>query len=168
MLSSKRECHLIVMKDRQLIIATTDPFGYSDSAPLAEQKAVLNCCRWTFSRCSSQYTDFLQYPGPLATWLRVKKEIVCNQKCRLADFWRKRKWCGTTSLPFSTTRGFSAKKEVVWRDLPAIFHHSAKKEGGWRNLKNLPEILYFFVDQYRLNAFWMLPWEMSIGNDWWV
>ena len=32
------------------------------------------------------------------------------------------------------TRGFSAKKETVWRNLSAIFHHLAKKEGGWRNL----------------------------------
>ena len=71
-----------------------------------------------------------QYPWPLATRLRAKKEIMCNQKCRLMDFRRKRKSCGATSLPFFT-RGFSAKKEMVWRDLPAIFHHSAKKEAGW-------------------------------------
>ena len=50
------------------------------------------------------------------------------------------------------TCGILAKKEVVWHDLPAIFHHLAKKEGGWCDLENLPEILYFFVDQSRLNA----------------
>ena len=47
---------------------------------------------------------------------------------------RKRKSCGATSEPKVPTRGFSAKKETVWRDLPAIFHNSAKKEGRWRNL----------------------------------
>ena len=65
---------------------------------------------------------------------------------------QKRKVCGATSARKVPTCGFSAKKEVVWCDLPAIFHHSVKKEGGWHDLKNLPEILYFFVDQYRLNA----------------
>ena len=38
----------------------------------------------------------------------------------LADFRRKRKSCGATSLPFFT-RGFSAKKETVWRDLQKFF-----------------------------------------------
>ena len=51
-----------------------------------------------------------QYPWPLATRLRAKKEIVCNQK-----------------VP---TRGFSAKKEVVWRDLSAIFHSRIFGEKG--------------------------------------
>ena len=35
---------------------------------------------------------------------------------------RKRKSCGATSGEKVPTRGFSAKKEGVWRDLPAIFH----------------------------------------------
>ena len=47
---------------------------------------------------------------------------------------RKRKSCGVTSERKVPTRGFSAKKETMWRDLPAIFHNLAKKEGGWRNL----------------------------------
>ena len=68
----------------------------------------------------------------------------------LADFRRKRKSCGATSLPFFT-RGFSAKKETVWRDLPAIFHSRNFGEKGSR-VARPPEILYFFVYQYRLNA----------------
>ena len=62
-----------------------------------------------------------------------------QHRCRLADFRRKRKSCGATS---------------------AIFHDSAKKEGGWPRIfgrkgncvARPPEILYFFVYQYRLNA----------------
>ena len=63
-----------------------------------------------------------------------KGSCVARPLCHfsLADFQRKRKRCGATSLPFFT-RGFSAKKEVVWRDL-----------------KNLANILYFFVYQHRL------------------
>ena len=53
------------------------------------------------------------------------------ERCRLADFWQKRKVCGVTSTIQVPTRGFLVKKEMVWRDLPAIFHNSAKKEGGW-------------------------------------
>ena len=60
-----------------------------------------------------------------------------GQKCRLVDFWRKRQVCGATSARKVPTRGFSAKKEVVWRNLSAIFHHSAKKEGGWRDLSRI-------------------------------
>ena len=47
----------------------------------------------------------------------------------------------STKVP---TRGFSAKKETVWRDLPAIFHNSAKKEGGWRNLSKESADLWIF------------------------
>ena len=42
---------------------------------------------------------------------------------------RKRKSCGMTSESKVPTRGFSAKKEVMWCDLSAIFH-----QGGWCNL----------------------------------
>ena len=73
-----------------------------------------------------------------------------HERCRLADFRRKRKSCGATSLPF-LTRGFSAKRETVWRDLPAIFHSRNFGEKGSR-VARPPEILYFFVYQYRLNA----------------
>ena len=41
------------------------------------------------------------------------------KKCQLMDFWRKRQVCGATSARKVPTRGFSAKKEVVWHDLSA-------------------------------------------------
>ena len=70
--------------------------------------------------------------------LETKNHMGCllrwEEKSRLADFWRKRNVCGATSAVQVPTRGFLAKREVVWRYLSAIFHHSAKKEGGWRNL----------------------------------
>ena len=129
-----------------------------------------------------------------------------HERCRLADFWWKRKRCGATSLPFSTTwrkrkvggansaaksadsRIFGEKGSRVARP-PCHFPQlgekgrwvaqpqqgkvptrgfSAKKETVWRDLKNLPNILYFFVYQHRLNDPWMLTWGMSIGNDGWV
>ena len=82
---------------------------------------------------------------------------------------QKRKSCGTTSEEKVPTCGFSAKQAVVWRNLSAIFHHLAKKEGGWCNLSSEKCQLadfqqkrklcgatsrnsYFFVYQYRLNA----------------
>ena len=49
---------------------------------------------------------------------------------------RKRKSCGTTSETKVPTRRFSVKKEMVWRDLPAIFHNLEKKEGVWCNLRS--------------------------------
>ena len=48
---------------------------------------------------------------------------------------QKRKLCGTTSEVKVPTCRFLAKKETVWRDLPAIFHNMAKKEGMWHDLK---------------------------------
>ena len=84
-----------------------------------------------FCRAKKHMGFFLrQYPWPLAMQLRAKREIVCNQTCQLTDFWRKGKQCGATLAGKVPTHGFSEKKEVVWCDLPAIFHHSAKKEGG--------------------------------------
>ena len=59
-----------------------------------------------------------EYRCPLAMWGVSKKGSGVA-------------WPQSKKVP---TRRFSAKKEVVWRDLSAIFHHSAKKEGGWRNL----------------------------------
>ena len=58
-----------------------------------------------------------QYPWPLATRLRAKKENRVQPK-----------------VP---TRGFSAKKKIVWRDLSAILTRgfSSKKETMWRALK---------------------------------
>ena len=84
---------------------------------------------------------------------------------------RKRKSCGATSDTKVPTRGFSAKKEgvwrelsskgadsrifgekeVVWRDLSAIFHSRIFGEKG-NCVARPPEILYSFVYQYRLNA----------------
>ena len=99
----------------------------------------LACSLTCFSRCACvlDHMECLlrQDRCPLATWVVSEKgsRVVRPQekKCRLADFRRKRKVCGATSAAQVPTRGFSAKKEVVWRDLSAIFHHSAKKEGGW-------------------------------------
>ena len=66
--------------------------------------------------------------------LETKNHMGCllrqRQKCRLADFWRKRQVCGATSARKVPTRGFSAKKETVWRDLPAIFHSRIFGEKG--------------------------------------
>ena len=45
---------------------------------------------------------------------------------------RKRKSCGVTSTEKVPTRGFSAKKEGGWRDLPAIFHLRIFGEKGSR------------------------------------
>ena len=72
--------------------------------------------------------------------LEMKNHMGCllrwEEKSRLADFWRKRNVCGATSAVQVPTRGFLTKREVVWRYLSAIFHHSAKKEGGWRELSS--------------------------------
>ena len=53
--------------------------------------------------CSTKkHLGFLlrQYSWPLATWLGAeqKRKSCANKKCQLADFWRKRKQCGMTSL----------------------------------------------------------------------
>ena len=45
---------------------------------------------------------------------------------------RKRKSCGATSEEKVPTRGFLAKKEGGWRDLPAIFHSRIFGEKGSR------------------------------------
>ena len=63
-----------------------------------------------------------------------------GQKCRLTDFWRKRQVCGATSARKVPTRGFSAKKETVWRDLPAIFHSRNFGEKGSRVARPLCHI----------------------------
>ena len=91
-----------------------------------------------------------------------------QNRCWLTDFWRKRKRCGVTSLPFSTTRRkrkvggtTSARKSAnSW-----IF---GKKGNRVARPQNLPNILYFFVYQHRLNDPLMLTWGMSIGNNGWV
>ena len=86
---------------------------------------------------------------------------------------RKRKLCGATSVAKVPTHGFSAKKEGVWHDLSkekcrlADFWQKRKVGGATLAGKSAntrifgenrncvarpPEILYFFVYQYRLNA----------------
>ena len=66
-----------------------------------------------------------EYRCPLATWVVSEKgnHVARPQggRCRLADFWWKRKVCGMTSAEQVPTRGFSAKKETVWRDLQKFF-----------------------------------------------
>ena len=59
------------------------------------------------------------------------------------DFRQKKKSCGATSLPFFTT----------WQKRKVGSHGIlAEKETVWRDLKNQPNLFYFFVYQYRLNA----------------
>ena len=59
---------------------------------------------------------------------------VARPPCHFPQLGEKGRSVAQTQQRKVPTRGFSAKKEVVWRDLPAIFHNLAKKEGGWRNL----------------------------------
>ena len=77
-----------------------------------------------------------QYRCPLATRVVNEKGSRVarpqSKKCQLVDFRRKRKVCGATSGAKVPTRGFSAKKETVWRDLPAIFHSRNFAEKGSR------------------------------------
>ena len=74
-----------------------------------------------------------------------------NKRCRLADFRRKRKRCGVTSLPFSTTR----RKRKVGGATSARKSADSRIFGEKRNCvarpQNLPNILHFFVNQHRLN-----------------
>ena len=68
----------------------------------------------------------------------------CGVKKHMGFFLRQYPW------PLATWLG--AKKEIVCK--PKVLTHGflVKKEGGWGDLKNMPEIHYFFVYQYRLNA----------------
>ena len=58
----------------------------------------------------------------------------------------------STKVP---TCGFSTKKETVWRDLPAIYHNLAKKEGGWHNLSK---------EKCQLADFWQKRKLCEIGR----
>ena len=108
-----------------------------------------------------------QYPWPLAMWFRVKKEVVwqifgkkgrCvaqpqHKRCRLMDFQRKRKRCGTTSLPFFRTQ---QKRKVggttsSWKSTNSQIFGKKGNCVAWP--QNLANILYFFVYQYRLQLF---------------
>ena len=72
-----------------------------------------------------------------------------NERCRLADFQRKRKRCGATSLPFFTTR----RKRKVGGATSAGKSANSQIFGEKGDcVAQPPEILYFFVYQYRLNA----------------
>ena len=72
-----------------------------------------------------------------------------QERCRLADFWRKRKSCGATSLPFFTTR----RKRKVGGATSARKSADSRIFGKKGNcVARPPEILYLFVYQYRLNA----------------
>ena len=87
------------------------------------------------------------------SWIFGKKgSRVAQPPCHFSQLGKKGRWVVQPQQGKVLTCKFSAKKEIVWHDLPAIFQDSAKKEGGWHNLKNLPEILYCFDYQYRLNA----------------
>ena len=91
-----------------------------------------------------------------------------EQKCRLADFGRKRKVCGATSERKVPTRGFSAKKETVWCDLSAIFTRgfSAKRETMWRDLlcaknryknKTWKSVYYTYIQCIQYNIYMPNP-----------
>ena len=72
-----------------------------------------------------------------------------HERCRLADFRRKRKRCGATSLPFFTTR----RKRKVGGATSARKSADSRIFGEKGNCVARPlEILYFFVYQYRVNA----------------
>ena len=92
--------------------------------------------------CGMPFGDEKPHGMPFEATPLAPSHTVCK---------RKRKLCGTTSERKSadswifgekgrcvarpqSTHGILAKKEVVWCDLSAIFHHSVKKEGGWCNL----------------------------------
>ena len=59
---------------------------------------------------------------------------VTRPPCHFPQLGEKGRWVAQPQQGKVLTRGFSAKKETVWHDL-----------------KNLPNILYFFVYQHRLN-----------------
>ena len=90
----------------------------------------------------------------VATFLAKKEGVwrdLSEKRCRLADFRRKRKRCGATSMPFSTTR----RKRKVGGTTSAGKSADSRIFGNKGNRvaqpQNLPNILYFFVYQHRLN-----------------
>ena len=83
---------------------------------LIPEPQVQNQVQTRFGRFGNRTVASLKLCGG---FLAKKEGVWCDlseKRCRLVDFQQKWKVCGVTSLPFFT-RGFWAKKEVMWHDL---------------------------------------------------
>ena len=108
-----------------------------------------HCARMATLLWVKTHMGFLlrQYRCPLATRVVSEKGSRVarpqSQKCRLADFRWKRKWCGATSLPFFTTR---RKRKVGGATSAAKSADSRIFGEKGICVARPPEILYFFAD----------------------